>query len=184
MDENTPMPPYPSFLKVDLPSLENIWNTLHECSSQQPSHIHVPQMNCHKGKGRKYMHRQEPWYVTQDAIRPAGPPDQCFYCHMPMGELHHPSCTIPQRTVVVAFTFELVRKVPANWDREMIEFHMNDSSWCTSNLLPELERLSDDEHCVCFAVRGQYVREADADDEENYQISVNDDPVSEGTDEC
>jgi hypothetical protein len=67
------------------------------------------------------------------------------------------------RTVIVRMTVEYPVEVPADWDSHMIEFHRNDSSWCASNALNELEELYGCENfdsCMCNgSTKFEYVRE-------------------------
>jgi hypothetical protein len=60
--------------------------------------------------------------------------------------------------------------VPEDWDRDMIEFGMNDGSGCSDNLLGEImeaaERRDRLDRCSCPVVTGKYVREATEEDEE------------------
>ena len=98
--------------------------------------------------------------ITDDGIRPAGKPDQCFYCRCPKGE-HADDCVCRQRTVVVKLTMDYVISVPAHWTRDDIEFHRNDSSFCYNNDLRDLGNWTDDEgNCSCQAAHVEFVREA------------------------
>jgi hypothetical protein len=91
---------------------------------------------------------------------------QCFYCQSPVGTEHRAGCVQRHRTVVIEATFTLVREVPEDWEPHMIEFQLNDSSWCASNMLGDLEKLDEaDGRCLCSQFRGRYVREATPEDE-------------------
>ena len=98
--------------------------------------------------------------VHPNDSRPIGPPGRCTYCREPIGSTHTSECVIPSRTVVVRATIEYVVSVPANWLRENIEFHRNDSSWCCGNMVNELTALKDGGDCLCSRVQFEYVREA------------------------
>jgi len=39
-------------------------------------------------------------------------------------------------------------KIPNFWDKDNVEFHRNESSWCADNALDELKRLVK-EDCMC-----------------------------------
>ena len=69
-----------------------------------------------------------------DGIRPAGRPDQCFYCRSMVGEEHKKDCVTIDKIVEIEFTVRVPVKVPHGWDQEMINFRYNDSSWCADNL--------------------------------------------------
>lgn len=135
------------------------------------------------------MKRKGPWVVTPDSaggIRPAGPPDRCFYCGVQVGEEHAAQCVIRLRTVVVAMEIEYVVSVPEDWDADTIYFHRNEGSWCSNNGMAELDRVMRhrakayppyepdedddawdiiDELDACEHVRYHYVREATVEDE-------------------
>lgn len=99
--------------------------------------------------------------------RPAGKPDECFYCQRTLGSDHAAECVMRLKTVVVRATVEYVVIVPESWTKDNIEFHRNDSSWCADNMLAELERVSEDKACICHMVEFAYLRDATTDDEEN-----------------
>lgn len=94
--------------------------------------------------------------------RPAGKPDECFYCDAPVGEDHKPDCVLRKRVVWVKSTIRYPVLVPSDWDQYAIEFHRNDSSWCYNNMVRELERLVEDGRmsCLCNQVSTEYDREA------------------------
>ena len=56
-------------------------------------------------------------------------------------------------------TVEYEIEVPADWDAAQIEFHRNESSWCSNNAIQELEKLfgRDDVPCICDATTFKYV---------------------------
>lgn len=112
--------------------------------------------------------------ITETGVRPAGKPNRCCYCHAnvplnadPSLVLHELNCVIPKRTIVVETTFTWVKEVPANWDTKSIEFHMNDSSSCASNLLRAIVTQVGDE-CPCHRTTSKYIREATEQDHEGY----------------
>ena len=39
------------------------------------------------------------------------------------------------KTIAIRWTINLPMEFPEDWDKEMVEFHLNDSSWCCSNLI-------------------------------------------------
>jgi hypothetical protein len=116
--------------------------------------------------------KRENWPVTAESgPAPAGKPDECFYCKVPVGGEHAPDCVIRTRTVVCRVSVVYVREVPEAWDARMIYFQMNESSSCANNLLAEVDtlrkRLDEACQCLCSFVEGEYLREADEDDEEH-----------------
>lgn len=86
---------------------------------------------------------------NDDGIRPAGQPDECFYCYQKVGQLHDPSCVTVSKivrykvmlsdTAVFLENMEQVgvfeRGEPHSWTPEECEGHKNMSSWCKSNAL-------------------------------------------------
>lgn len=111
------------------------------------------------------MNHPETHLVNKSDARPAGNPDECFYCKEPIGGLHKLGCVIRNRSVVVEYTIKVCRMVPDDWSGSMVEFHQNDSSWCCSNLIRELLPLADsEESCLCSNIKAKYVGEATQDD--------------------
>lgn len=108
--------------------------------------------------------------VVQADVRPARPDGTCFYCRAPLGTEHFFGCVIRNRTVVVDVTLRLVRRVPEDWDAGSVEFHLNDSSWCASNIIDELKSVDTDSHCLCGQFSAVFVREATAKDEQDLGI--------------
>ena len=80
-----------------------------------------------------------------DGIRPAGSPDECFYCRQRVGKLHGPECVMVTKVVELAVRAELNddKIVTGLWqldelhcrDWVSIEFRYNESSWCAGNFL-------------------------------------------------
>lgn len=99
------------------------------------------------------------YIVTEKAKRPASPVDECFYCHQPVGGYHDSECVLIQRKVTVRMTIEYDVSVPAKWGKEDIEFHRNESSWCSTNAIGELEEITKD-GCLCDKTNFAYLREA------------------------
>lgn len=83
-----------------------------------------------------------------DGIRPAGPPDACFYCQRRVGELHAADCVTIQKRIEMEVTIRWSDDSettglwqfddPYDWTEEMSEFHKNDSSWCANNIVRDL----------------------------------------------
>ena len=38
---------------------------------------------------------------------------------------------------------------PNDWDKEMIDFHLNESSWCCNNLIELLQEYAEKNECIC-----------------------------------
>ena len=101
---------------------------------------------------------------NDDGIRPAGPPDECFYCQQKVGQPHGRECVIVTKRVKVRYTMEIEIVVPHDWDEHMIDFHRNDSSWCASNAVEDIkdyvDRMGEDE-CLCSKFKSEYLGVAD-----------------------
>jgi hypothetical protein len=97
-------------------------------------------------------------------IRPAGPPDECFYCRRKVGYYHTEDCVVIVRDVTYG-VFRNGRRMgtwvhdePFSSDKECCEFQRNESLWCADNVtdfgryegdpLPEIE-----DGCLCGKVR-------------------------------
>ena len=107
---------------------------------------------------------------SDDGIRPAGKPDECFYCHSKVGEYHGRECVTIKKLVKLKYTFVVDVEVPHYWTKDDIEFHRNESSWCASNAISELEKQGD---CLCPVFECEYI--ATIDDAPR-QIDANDQP--------
>lgn len=94
--------------------------------------------------------------VTSKAER-ARKNGHCLYCQQPVGGEHKPDCVTVVKRVRIRMIVEYEVEVPAAWDKDMIEFHRNDGSWCTDNAISELEALSEKEGCLCNAARFEHV---------------------------
>lgn len=108
------------------------------------------------------------WTVGEYSVRPAGKPDECFYCHAKVGEQHKKDCVIRSRTVNLDVTIHMVMDIPEDWDEGQIDFYYNMGSWCASNLLTYLEHREESGRCLCNITDIKYVGEATEEDEERY----------------
>jgi hypothetical protein len=106
------------------------------------------------------MSTDAPWPLVatnDDGIRPAGEPDQCFYCQERVGSEHKRDCVIVTKKVRVRFTVELDVDIPHCWDRGLVEFQYNDSKWCARNLAD----LIDENGCICDTTNCEFIRVVD-----------------------
>ena len=107
--------------------------------------------------------------VKEDATRPTiGYLDECYICHVPVGEEHKQGCVFRERSVIIEVKFNLLVFKPEDWDIDMIEFHYNESSHCKSNFIEELQQLEDRVNCLCPFGEVTFIREATEEDEEDY----------------
>ncbi len=125
---------------------------------------------------------------NDNGIRPAGPPDACFYCGARVGVLHGSDCVTVEKEVEVAVKVTLEKGrairgiwrkfVPHSWEPYNIEFQMNESSWCASNIFNHWDDITWDEeskagaqelidtyaeydHCLCGCFEGKFLRVVD-----------------------
>ncbi len=49
----------------------------------------------------------------------------------------------------IQWTINLPMSFPVDWSNELIEFHLNESSWCCDNLIDDLLKYSKGHGCIC-----------------------------------
>lgn len=127
---------------------------------------------------------------NDDGIRPAGKPDECFYCRQRVGQPHHRECVVVRKLVEMRVIASLPsgEKLTGTWrfwevhsrDADQIEFYKNQGSWCCSNFLhatdhgdvitwnagsegamEKLEALDTDKTCLCNVLEFEFVRVVD-----------------------
>jgi hypothetical protein len=114
------------------------------------------------------------WIADTYSARPAGRPDECFYCNVKLGQEHRKGCVVRVRTVMVEIKATMIMDVPEDWEESMVEFHMNESSSCADNLLRKLSDQAERVGCSCSFVEGRFLREATDEDEAEYKLKVTD----------
>lgn len=68
--------------------------------------------------------------VNDDGIRPAGEPDECFYCNQKVGQPHDRDCVIIKKRVRVVYTVEAIIEVPHSLDADQfMAFENHDGVW-------------------------------------------------------
>ena len=87
--------------------------------------------------------------VTEKAMRPVSKLRECFYCEAPIGGEHRDTCVLVQKVAKVKVTVWVPHKVPAHWDARQVEYHMNETSWCASNILNDIEAEEKADRCMC-----------------------------------
>ena len=128
-------------------------------------------------------------HENDDGIRPAGKPDECFYCLQKVGQPHKLDCVCVKKLVEfkvdvhvsdgVKFAGLWQHEEPHNWDDRAMEFYKNESSWCANNFMdeenkgsvvweggedrwPTLKAMHDDTSCcLCEALSFTLVRVVD-----------------------
>mgnify|MGYP001611261027 CR=1 FL=1 len=98
---------------------------------------------------------------NDDGIRPAGKPDECFYCRNKVGQSHSKNCVIVTKRIKLRYTIDVEINVPHFWTKETIEFHRNENGWCADNLISELEEFGEEKGCLCNYTTAEYVETVD-----------------------
>jgi hypothetical protein len=115
------------------------------------------------------MKHPETYKVTQNDLYRGT--QQCCWCHATLGQDHEVQCVRRKRTVMIQVTLEVLVEVPEHWTEENINFYYGESSWCGSNIIPELKKYEKDNRCICDRYKGvDYVREATVKDEKRAGI--------------
>lgn len=112
-----------------------------------------------------------------DGIRPAGAPDECFYCQQKVGQPHKPDCVTVTKNVLYDVLMDdkkvgtLLWPEPHGWSPEQCEFVRNESSWCADNAInsikwtdPEAEKTIaalGEWECSCSRLGFRFVRVED-----------------------
>ena len=115
------------------------------------------------------MEHPETHLVTKEnGPRPRGRDDECFYCHHAIGTEHAKTCVCRKRTIMVRVEIDMAYDVPEHWDKDMIDFHFGDSSWCADNIVERLQKLQNAGHtCLCsfanFKLYGEATSQNDKD---------------------
>ena len=60
------------------------------------------------------------------------------------------------RTVRIEISITVLHEVPADWDKEMIEFFLNESSSCASNLMGDIQKQLEKDGCLCMSTNCVY----------------------------
>jgi len=98
---------------------------------------------------------------NDDGIRPAGNPDQCFYCKSKIGEEHRTDCCIVTKKVLINYCIVVEIDVPHYKSAEQIEFHRNSGTWCANNLIDELQQIKEEKGCLCLATTAKFIKVTD-----------------------
>ncbi len=110
-------------------------------------------------------------------IRPAGKPDECFYCGSKVGEPHKHGCVTVVKKVKLKATIEYEKEVPADWDDEQIYYHYNLGTWCANNIVDDLkdyiDELNEYNDCLCHHSEIEVIEEQKMNDIKIEKIDVN-----------
>lgn len=101
--------------------------------------------------------------ADDNGIRPAGKPDECFYCRQKIGTPHKDDCVCLEKLIKVRYTFEFPILEPAHWDEKHYHFCRNEGTCCASNAIAELIAYRDSckEGCLCHAFEAEYLEDVD-----------------------
>jgi hypothetical protein len=96
--------------------------------------------------------------------RSSGKPNHCFYCGQEVGASHRADCVCRVKVVMVEVSMTIPRIVPANWDESMVNFNLNESSWCADNISNDINRYINAKNqgapCMCGTFCGKLLRDA------------------------
>jgi len=100
--------------------------------------------------------------------RASGKLDCCFYCGQIVGEEHKADCVCRLKVVMVEVSMTIPRVVPADWDESMVNFHLNESSWCADNIIEDINLYINSKNqgapCMCGTFCGKLLRDATEED--------------------
>lgn len=96
-------------------------------------------------------------HPQDDGIRPAGLPDECFYCGQKVGRPHIFDCVVVTKKVKIRYSIEVEEEVPHYWSDERVKDHREESSWCGNNLISVLELLAKEKGCLCGEITADVV---------------------------
>lgn len=88
-------------------------------------------------------------------------PNACFYCGKAIGENHDLDCVCVTKRVKLKATITFEVEVPHCWRKGDIEFHRNDGTWCSDNMLEELKAYAKKVGCLCPDTNIKYVETVD-----------------------
>lgn len=98
--------------------------------------------------------------VTPKAKRPATKENKCTYCNQPIGNFHKEDCVCISKKIKLKVTIEYETDCPADWDKNQIEFHRNEGSWCADNCLSEIEEYIESKGiCLCSNADFEYIED-------------------------
>ena len=98
--------------------------------------------------------------VLESHLRPALA-GKCFYCKSHVGAYHLDDCILIQKKVKVRCVIEYEISCPYSWSKHDIEFHRNEASWCSDNMISELENLSIVDGCLCYKATYEVIGSVD-----------------------
>lgn len=84
---------------------------------------------------------------------------ECGYCTSRIGEEHKKGCVCRKKNINVKIHINMVMDVPEDWDKEQIDFHYNKGTWCSSNIIEELESLDKKIGCLCQFIKVEYIND-------------------------
>lgn len=61
----------------------------------------------------------------------------------------------------VRIVINLPMEFPEEWDNEMIEFHLNESSYCCNNIIRDLGEYTEKNGCICSITHCKVISDAD-----------------------
>lgn len=122
------------------------------------------------------LHPETHAVTKENGPRPAGSPDHCFYCNIPVGGTHKTDCPLRKRTVMARVTIEIPWVTSESINK--YEFYLmyqgsrSRSTWCAGNIIDVLSILiQDSESCLCGHVKVSLIGEATKEQEDEFNMN-------------
>ena len=61
----------------------------------------------------------------------------------------------------IRIVINLPMEFPEEWDNEMIEFHLNESSYCCNNIIRDLGEYTEKNGCICPITHCKVISDTD-----------------------
>ena len=100
--------------------------------------------------------------VTKKAMRPASSDKQCFYCGEKIGSYHEKDCVLINKKALVRLVIDYEVEIPAYWNKSNVNFHRNEGTWCSNNLIDELKDLTKGGDCLCDKAKFKCIKIGDS----------------------
>lgn len=106
-------------------------------------------------------------FVVETDERPANKGSGvCFYCQQKIGTPHKYECVSLSKWVLVRMTAEIPMEMPLSWDKDRVEFKLNEGTWCADNIIDDLQGLVDKGLDLCTVTEFEYIRDGKVIDAE------------------
>lgn len=76
---------------------------------------------------------------------------------------------------IVRIEIDLPMEFPKEWNDKLINFHLNESSWCFSNIIEILEKYDEEHGCICRICKGKVHELSESSDSKSLDATRNTD---------